>query len=148
MTRVDFYIIDDAGGGRADDGVIACRVAEKAYQAGHKVYIHAGDAPQAERLDQLLWTFRQGSFVPHQRLAPGEAADPLTPVHIGWDGEPEPHDDVLINLTAEVPLFFSRFQRVAEIVPADERAKQQGRARYKFYRDRGYQLEMHTLTPG
>jgi len=146
MTRVDFYILD--GGGPDKGPHIACRLAEKAYQSGHKVYIHTTDAHAAEQLDTLLWTFRQGSFVPHQCLAGGEAADPLTPVHIGWGDEPDPHDEVLINLAGEVPLFFSRFQRVAEIVPADDTAKQQGRERYKFYRDRGYQLETHTITPG
>ncbi|GAB4296202.1 MAG: DNA polymerase III subunit chi [Thiohalomonadaceae bacterium] len=146
MTRIDFYILE--GNQPADGRVIACRVAEKAWLAGHKVYIHAADAHEAERLDELLWTFRQGSFVPHQRLEAGRPADALTPIHIGWGDEPEVHDEVLINLAAEVPLFFSRFQRVAEIVPADAEAKRQGRARYKFYRDRGYPLETHTLAQG
>ncbi|MEW6647679.1 MAG: DNA polymerase III subunit chi [Pseudomonadota bacterium] len=146
MTRIDFYILE--GNQPADGRVIACRVAEKAWLAGHKVYIHAADAGEAERLDELLWTFRQGSFVPHQRLEAGTPADELTPIHIGWGAEPEVHDEVLINLAAEVPLFFSRFQRVAEIIPAEEQARQQGRARYKFYRDRGYPLDTHTLTQG
>jgi len=146
MTRIDFYILE--GNGSADARLVACRVAEKAYLAGHQVYIHAADEREADRLDELLWTFRQGSFVPHQRIDRGTPADALTPIHIGWGGEPEVHDEVLINLAAEVPLFFSRFQRVAEIVPADEQAKQQGRARYKFYRDRGYPLETHTLAQG
>jgi DNA polymerase III, chi subunit len=146
MTRIDFYILEH--GGPEQGPQVACRVAEKAWLAGHKVYIHAADAREAERLDELLWTFRQGSFVPHQRLEAGTAADALTPIHIGWGTEPEVHDEVLINLAAEVPLFFSRFERVAEIVPADDSAKQQGRARYKFYRDRGYPLETHTLTQG
>lgn len=148
MTRIDFYILEGEQGGQTDGRLVACRVAEKAYLAGHRVYIHAGDAREAERLDELLWTFRQGSFVPHQKLEAGTTADALTPIHIGWGSEPEVHDEVLINLAAEVPLFFSRFQRVAEIVPADDQGKQQGRARYKFYRDRGYQLETHTLAQG
>jgi DNA polymerase-3 subunit chi len=146
MTRIDFYILE--GNAPADGRLVACRVAEKAWLAGHKVYIHAADEREAERLDELLWTFRQGSFVPHQRLAAGVPADALTPIHIGWGTEPEVHDEVLINLAAEVPLFFSRFERVAEIVPADDSAKQHGRTRYKFYRDRGYPLETHTLTQG
>lgn len=143
MTRIDFYILE--GNAPADGRQIACRVAEKAYLAGHKVYIHTPDERTADQLDELLWTFRQGSFVPHQKLAAGAPADTLTPIHIGWGSEPEVHDDVLINLAAEVPLFFSRFQRVAEIVPAGAEARQQGRARYRFYRERGYPLETHTL---
>lgn len=146
MTRIDFYILEH--GGPEQGPQVACRVAEKAWLAGHKVYIHAADAGEAAQLDELLWTFRQGSFVPHQKLAAGAPADALTPIHIGWEGEPAVHDEVLINLAAEVPLFFSRFQRVAEIVPADDQAKQQGRARYKFYRDRGYPLQTHTLSHG
>lgn len=146
MTRIDFYILEH--GGPEQGPQVACRVAEKAYLAGHRVYIHTSDARQAERLDELLWTFRQGSFVPHQKLETGTPADALTPIHIGWGGEPEVHDEVLINLAAEVPLFFSRFQRVAEIVPPGDDARQLGRARYKFYRDRGYPLETHSLAQG
>ena len=144
MTRVDFYILEQQQGEARYR--FACRLAEKAWQQGNKVYIHTENAEQSQRLDELLWTFRVGSFVPHSLDDAAEADS--SPIHIGHDAEPKHHDEVLINLAAEVPLFFSRFERVAELVDQDEQVKQQGRGRFRFYRDRGYPLENHTINAG
>lgn len=141
MTRIDFYILKTAA--PLEGERFACRLAEKAYDQGHRLYLHVPEEA-ASRLDELLWSFRAGSFVPHERLEGGEP-DPDTPVHIGSGQTPGPHDDVLINLAPEVPLFFSRFQRVAEIVAGDEAQRAAGRERYRFYRDRGYPLKVHDL---
>jgi len=142
MTKVDFYILEDP----AAHQQFACRLAEKAWQQGHRVYIHTRDAAQSRQMDDLLWTFRDGSFLPHSL---DDAADAeQVSVHIGHEGEPSQHDDVLINLDNEVPLFFSRFQRVAEVVAGDEQEKQAGRERFRFYRDRGYPLDSHTINAG
>lgn len=141
MTRVDFYILE-AGGAEARQR-FACRLTEKAFAQGHRVFVHTGDPESARRLDELLWTFRAGSFVPHE-LAEG---DPGTPVHVGAGEPPREQDDVLINLAPEVPLFFSRFTRVAEVVDGDEGAREAGRERYRFYRERGYTLDTHNVAP-
>jgi len=141
MTRIDFYIIEDDQ--RQARPLLACRLAEKAYGLDHTIYIHTGDQQQAQQLDQLLWTFRDGSFIPHC-LRHDEVAD-QAPVVIGYDTEPETHNQVLINLDNEVPLFFSRFERVAEVIAGDEEARKLGRERFKFYRDRGYELKTHNL---
>jgi len=142
MTKVDFYILEDTAARQQ----FVCRLAEKAWQQGHRVYIHTADAAQGTQLDGLLWTFRGGSFVPHS-LDDAADADRVA-VHIGHGGEPRHHDDVLINLDRAVPLFFSRFQRVAEVVAGDEQERQAGRERFRFYRDRGYPLESHTINAG
>ena len=144
MTRVDFYIIEDSAATARQHFV--CRLAEKAWQQGHKVYIHTDDAGQSSLLDDLLWTFRDGSFLPHS-LDSGPDADSVM-VHIGHSDEPLHHDDVLINMGQSVPLFFSRFKRVAEVIAGDEQAKQAGRERFRFYRERGYPLESHTIKTG
>ncbi|MDH5784045.1 MAG: DNA polymerase III subunit chi [Chromatiales bacterium] len=144
MTRVDFYILEQQQGEARNR--FACRLAEKAWQQGNRVYIHTQDAEHSRRLDELLWTFRDGSFVPHA-LDQDANAD-VVPIHIGHGEEPCHHDEVLINLTAEVPLFFSRFERVAEIVDQSEQCRTQGRERFRFYRDRGYPLENHTINAG
>ncbi len=144
MTRVDFYILEQQHAeARAR---FACRLAEKAWQQGNQVYIHTGNAEESRRLDELLWTFRAGSFVPHA-LDGDEAADEA-PIHIGHGDEPRHHDQVLINLAPEVPLFFSRFERVADLVDQDDETRKQGRERFRFYRDRGYPLENHTINSG
>jgi len=149
MTRVDFYISPD----KATEANLrlACRIAEKAYSKQNKIYIHVNGAEQAKNLDDLLWVFREGSFVPHCLYSnktsneTSEEARQEAAVIIGFEGLPEIQPDVLINLADEVPNFFSRFERVAEIVGGDEPTRETARARYKFYRERGYPLESHEL---
>ena len=101
------------------------------------------NAGQAQALDDLLWTFRDGSFVPHELYSPG-AAEPA-PVVIGCDPDPQLEPDVLINLAEAVPPCFSRFQRLAELVDADPARREASRELWRFYRDRGYPLQKHDL---
>lgn len=140
MTRIDFYVLNDAAAASRER--LACRLTEKAFGLGHRVHLHVASAQAAGRLDDLLWTFRDGSFVPHE-IAGGDAVD--SPVTIGHDWEPTGDCQVLINLADEVPVFFSRFERVAEIINQDEQIRSQGRERFRFYRDRGYDLNTHEL---
>lgn len=144
MTRVDFYILEQPHAEARQR--FACRLAAKAWQQGHRVYIHTAGAEQSQRLNELLWTFNTESFVPHA-LDDDAAADSVS-VHIGHGAEPSHHDEILINLAPEVPLFFSRFERVCELVDQREKSRLQGRERFRFYRDRGYPLENHTINAG
>ncbi len=142
MTRVDFYILAEQASG---DGVrTACRIAEKAYRLGQRIFLHTDSAQSAASLDDQLWTYRDGSFVPHAIVGSEAAAN--SPVIIGQGEEPDPeHRDLLINLAEQVPLFFSRFERVAEIVGGNETTRKQARERFRFYRDRGYPMNTHEL---
>jgi DNA polymerase-3 subunit chi len=142
MTRIDFYIVDSNE--KASRALTACRLAEKAYSLENRVYIHTANASQATELDDLLWTYRAGSFVPHQRFEPADEQD--CSVLIGHADAPEDINQVLINLDSAVPMFFSRFERVVEIVNQEENLRQQARDRFKFYRDRGYDLHTHNLS--
>lgn len=139
MTKVDFYIL---GAGSSEK--MACRLAEKAYGLGNRIYIHTKTAEQAKHMNELLWTFRDGSFVPHEPYQAGSASE--SPIQIGCHESPETDCDVLINLAPEVPLFFSRFLRVAELIAPNQDAKTQGRERFRFYRDRGYPLDTHDIS--
>jgi DNA polymerase III subunit chi len=147
VTRVDFYILAEDADERAAE-LVACRLASKAFGLGNAVYLHVASPVHASRLDELLWTFQQGSFIPHARV---EAWQPPAgglppPVLLGHGEEPpSDHWDLLINTTDAVPLFFSRYRRVAELVPGVEAARQRGRERYQFYRERGYELHTHRL---
>lgn len=139
MTRIDFYVLSGhEANGRA---LLACRLAEKAFQHGHRVYIHTESAAQSRQMDELLWTFRAGSFVPHGLREHAEQV----PVVISDSGEPDSHTGVLINLAPDVPLFFSRFARVAELVDQNDAQLRTGRERYRFYKERGYELASHKL---
>ncbi|MCG6976607.1 MAG: DNA polymerase III subunit chi [Acidiferrobacterales bacterium] len=141
MTQVDFYLLGDNG----DDNRIrlACRLIDKAFRLRRRIYVYTGSEAEAAQLDQLLWTFNPGSFVPHE-LNSGQEA-PETPVVIGHQEPPGEFADVLVSLASDVPSFFSRFERVAEVVGGSEAEKEQARERFRFYRDRGYELETHTL---
>ena len=101
------------------------------------------DAESTDVLDRMLWMQPALSFVPHCRLASPQAAD--TPVIVDDAREHEGPLAVLINLAAEPPPFFSRFERLAEIVAADAVSIEAGRERYRFYRERGYALRTHNL---
>jgi DNA polymerase-3 subunit chi len=144
VTQVDFYIIDsDAVDARL---MLTCKIVEKAYRDKQHVFIHSSSEAEARKLDELLWTFSQGSFIPHRVVRQPPPAPPAEPVLIGLVPEPIGERwDVLINLGAEVPEYFSRYQRVAEVVDGDAGRREKSRERYRFYRDRGYDLRTHQL---
>ncbi len=140
-VRIDFYILSDESPNARER--LCCRLAEKAWKLGHSVYLHAGSEAEASALDELLWTFRDGSFVPHGLSA--EAVKPAPPVLIGAGAAPAAGADVLIHLCADVPEFYARFQRIAEIVAAPAPDRAAGRERFRFYRERGHQPQSHNL---
>jgi len=141
MTQVDFYILSEEAS--SDRFSLACRIADKARKAGHRVVIHTRSAEEARHVDRMLWTQQEQSFIPHGLL--GESEAEITPVLIGDAEQAEQEHDVLVNLSMDVPTFFSRFQRLAECVDNDEVARTASRERYRFYRDRGYPLNVHNI---
>lgn len=141
MTRIDFYVLENPDA-RAQ-GRLTCRLADKAFARQLQVYIHTNNRRESDQLDQLMWVYQDGSFLPHCLYDTDSAAE--TPILIGHDHEPEQTTDVLINLADSVPNFYSRFERVVELVCGDEAARQKARQRYKYYRDRGYAIETHKL---
>ncbi|MEX0941418.1 MAG: DNA polymerase III subunit chi [Pseudomonadales bacterium] len=137
MTRIDFYQIESSETPLA----FACRLIEKIYRRGHQVYIHTPGEELSKELDDLLWSLRPDRFIPHCLAASGDQA----PVRIGHNLAPTDHQDVLVNLSGQVPEFFSRFDRVAEVVPGDTQSRESARNNYKFYQDRGYPLDYHPM---
>ncbi|SFO06340.1 DNA polymerase III subunit chi [Nitrosospira briensis] len=136
MTEIDFY----SGGDKLHT---ACRLVAKAVRKGLKVMIYTSDVSTVERLDKLLWTFSSTDFIPHCR-ADDKLAD-VTPVILSHDATKLTHDDVLFNLDAESPSFFSRFRRLIEITGTTPEDTQAARKRYRFYQDRGYEIRHHKL---
>jgi DNA polymerase-3 subunit chi len=141
VTSIDFYF--NAG----DRLEVACRLAGKALQQKKRLLIYAPQPELAQRIDRMLWTSQAVSFIPHCA-----AQDPLaaeTPVLIAADdGEPAHACDVLINLSADCPPFFERHERLLEIVSRDDAERESGRARFKFYKARGYEMRSHDLAKG
>lgn len=139
--RVDFYVLPDAHDGARLK--FACRLTEKAYKLDNRTHAHVNGAAQARQLDELLWTFRPGSFVPHE--ISNTASSPDAPVTIGHDCAAPAGGNLLINLADAIPPFFDQFARVAEIVNADTECRQLGRDRFSFYRANGYEPTTHKL---
>ncbi|MCR4297928.1 MAG: DNA polymerase III subunit chi [Gallionella sp.] len=130
MTKIDFYT------GSADKLRTACQLSNKAMQNGVRVALSTPVAIDA--LDKLLWHYPATAFIPHCRSDAEQAAQ--WPVVLNSGNDSFPHYDLLISLHDECAPFFSRFERVIEIVSHDTEDSRLGRERFKFYRDRGYEL--------
>ena len=142
MARVDFYVLAQVD--ERARHMLACKLAEKAWRLENTVYIHARNQSDAERLDKLLWTFRDGSFVPHG-LAGRDDGTENSPIMVGSDDQGIGTRDLLINLCDDIPPFMEGFARVAELVTSDETCRQASRKRYAAYRDQGHELNTHNL---
>ena len=140
--RIDFYLVEAPGAAACD--ATACRIAETAWRRGHRVHLHADSQESARRLDDLLWTWRDESFVPHAVCGAEEAAGGA-PVTIGWGALPGFADDVLLNLAPGVPEGFERFARVAEVVGGADPDRAAGRERFRRYRALGGEPKTHRL---
>ena len=139
--RVDFYILD--AGSAAECLHFACRLTEKAYGLDSRVHAHTSSPADAAKLDEMLWTFRQGSFVPHEVLETGMPA--RAPVSIGSGNDHPDQGDLLVNLSEEPPAFAEKFARIAEIVGSDEASRAAGRERFRHYRDLGIEPTTHQI---
>lgn len=142
MAKVDFYVLKASGDAARQH--FACRLAEKAYRLENTVHIKAADENSASKLDDMLWTFRDGSFVPHE-LVSGPGADQDVPVTIGTADSGTGNRDLLINLGDTLPADLSSYGRIAEIVASDDNSKAQSRNRFVEYREDGHTLETHKL---
>ncbi len=140
IPRIDFYVLESS----AANGWLnfICRLTEKAYGTLGEIYAHTNSATVAQQLDEMLWTFRQGSFVPHEVL---NGEPPRAPVRIGTADHCLESGDLLINLTGEVPSFAKQFSRIAEVVDADPARRAAGRTLFRQYREMGLKPVTHNI---
>lgn len=142
MPNVDFYLLSAPS--KQDTYRFLCRLVEKAYQQHYHAYIHTSSLEEAQCLDNLLWTFRDISFIPHQV---GETNSTLLSpsILIGTD-KPKLHTlDILFNLTQDAPSFFSEFSRIIEVVSEEKNDKIQARKKYKVYKEQNCPLATHNI---
>lgn len=138
MTRVDFYLLAEKT--ERTRRLFACRLIAKAYQKKHKIYISVPSEQAALELDQLLWSFSDASFIPHEIQSSMETSVPIligTAPILGYD--------LLINLTSTLPDFFKDFPRIIEIIPNEQNFLESGRNNFRSYRKEGCQLESHSF---
>ena len=138
MTQIDFYTHVE------NKFQLACMLSAKALEHHMRVMIYTPDQATNELMDELLWSSSATAFLPH--CAPRHELAAQTPILIDHNADTLLHDEVLLNLRSDHPAFFSRFQRLIEIVGSDENDRQSARERYRFYRDRGYEIRSHDMS--
>lgn len=142
MPDISFYILPSSSEqGRFN---FACKLAEKAYRSTSKVYILTDTETQSRKLDDLLWAFRAGSFVPHHVYTESTPATENW-VLIGSTNAPENWQQTIINLSDQCPNNLEQSQRILEILNSDETIKHSGRQRYRQYQQSGFNINTYKM---
>ncbi|MFK7816785.1 MAG: DNA polymerase III subunit chi [Gammaproteobacteria bacterium] len=142
IPRVDFYVTKAKEPAPEFALQTTCRIADKAFSAGHRIHICVDDTNDCEKLDALLWSFRDGSFIPHEVSDSPIQNCPVTiSTTIGIE-----HTGMLLNVTHKVPENFMQFQRIAEIINNQPESVVAGRERYRFYRESGLDPQHHEVS--
>lgn len=140
VPQIDFYIVDNTA---ADAWLrYACRLVEKAYTLGMHVHIHTPSESLTKQMDELLWVFRDHSFIPHQQIC---AENELCAVTLNHEQLPSQRE-LLVNLAPQAPDFYDQFERVIEVVGVDDTMKKNARERFRFYKDKGEAPTHHQVS--
>ncbi|PPC91327.1 MAG: DNA polymerase III subunit chi [Methylobacter sp.] len=143
MPEVSFYVL---GSHSAQERLLfVCRLAEKAYRSENYCYVVTEDEQQSRELDDLLWTFRQGSFIPHQ-IHTGTLPEPTNVILIGQPPAPPGWQHTLINLAGPCPESFAQADRILEVVDENATIKAAGRLRYRQYQQAGLAISTHKMS--
>jgi DNA polymerase-3 subunit chi len=142
-TQVDFYLLENPEQSVAG---FCCKLVEKAYHQGHDIFIQVEADEALHHLDDLLWTFRQDSFLPHAIPTDDEPIRKHSPIRLGHCGENNGKKDVLINLSGTPSAEISKYQRIAEIVSAEETDKAIARNKFKSYQAQGIRPTHHKIS--
>ncbi|MGR8933218.1 MAG: DNA polymerase III subunit chi [Gammaproteobacteria bacterium] len=144
MPAVSFYLLTSDS--ETERYLFVCKLVEKAYRERHRLYILTASEEQARQLDDMLWTFRAGSFVPHQRyndIPPAQENVAL----LGTRSAPDGWRQILLNLAAEIPETPDNYERIIEVLDGSEICKQAGRKRYRQYQALGFTVNTYNM-PG
>lgn len=142
MPEISFYVL--ATESTEERYQFACKLIEKAYRSGAFAYVLTDSSEQSRLIDELLWTFRAGSFIPHQ-VYKGELPDIENTVLIGSNNPPEKWQKTVINLSSKIPQDFQQTERILEILDNSEETKAWGRQRYRQYQQAGIEIVTHKL---
>ncbi len=139
--QVDFYLLQPES--NITKELLACRIIEKAYKLGHKIFIYCANQEATNSLDELLWTYKPDSFLPHN--IQGEGPEPPPAIQLGYTTEPRGFNDILINMAPQYPDFYMKFLRIIEIVNPDDTSKENSRKLYREYKKQGFNLKTHEI---
>ena len=140
MPRADFYLIAKPRF-REEPLRLVCELARKAHDSGQPTLVLARDREQAEAIDDLLWAFDDDAYIPHQIA--GDDEDDLAPVLIATPDMDVALRPLVLNLR-DAPVD-GAFERVLEVVPADDSAREPLRERWKQYKARGLDVNKHDM---
>lgn len=140
MPRADFYLIDKPRF-REDPLLLVCELAKRAFESGQRALILARSFDQAEQLDEKLWEFDEAAFIPHQIA--GDDDDEMTPVLIATPDAETPDRALVINLREEAAP--GLFDRVLEVVPAEQSERDGSRKRWAMYKAAGLDVAKHDM---
>lgn len=143
-TLVDFYLLNTSS--QEDRYRFMCRLIDKAFHQQKKIFIQVNTVEEGQRIDELLWTFRDISFIPHCYLGANSTIDALSMVTIATDKPLKLHADILFNLNPKVPDYFPEFSRIIEVVSEENINKNQSRQKYKIYKLQQCQLTTHNIS--
>ena len=100
MPEIRFYVLE------SEDPKaryrFACKLVEKIYRNDGYCYVQTENAEQSRLLDDLLWTFRPGSFIPHQ-IYEGIMPEFFPVVLVGDREAPSVRPGTLLNLSDRYP---------------------------------------------
>lgn len=142
MAEVSFYILPSES--TQERYEFACKLIEKVYRSGCFCYVLTDNAEQSQKIDDLLWTFRAGSFIPHQ-IYTGELPGIEKVILIGSLNAPDNWQKTVINLSSHCPEEFDKIERILEILDNSEAAKELGRNRYRQYQQSGVNITTHKI---
>ncbi|MDA1343004.1 MAG: DNA polymerase III subunit chi [Proteobacteria bacterium] len=142
MPEINFYVLPTESS--QERYLFACKLIEKAYRSGVFAYVLTDSPEQSQFIDDLLWTFRAGSFVPHQ-IYTGEVVSVENTVLIGLSSPPEHWQNTVINLSAQCPQNFQQAERILEILDNSEETKIVGRNHYRQYQQAGIEIVTHKM---
>jgi DNA polymerase-3 subunit chi len=137
MTEIIFYT------GIDEELTFLVKLSEKTLKMRRKACIATRDAVHSKAVSEYLWTHDPTKFIPHS-VGPEELNNEHTALELRHD-ETSSHLDILINLTQKTPSQFSSFQRLVEIITKRKDSIEVGRQRFKWYRDRGYDIKVHKM---
>ncbi len=140
VARAEFFILD--GSDQRARWRFACQEIEKAFSAEERVLVWLDSDAELAAFDELLWTFADRSFVPHEPLGP-ESSWEETPVLLSAARLPAAAPQLIVNLATGLPGGIDQALRIVEIIDSDPARRQAGRARFKQYRERGIEPVTH-----
>jgi len=130
MTRVQFYIIKSDN--QDEQFSYAVQLALQVLARGKHLHIHTTSVAATREMLSLF----------NDKLSSGDDR-----LNIDHNGEPGTERDVLLNLSNEVPYFFSSFDSTLEIICSESQSAAMGRERYRYYQSRGYPLQHCDVPP-